>query len=200
MDLLENLLLQSTAQHASLCPRQILGVRIGLAGGKALELELPCQDKNLFVIAETDGCFLSGLQAATGCTAHHRTLRIVDMGKVAATFVDIKSGQAMRIAPQPNVRQRARDYAPGEKDTYTAQLRGYQIMPDNELLKMEPLRLKVSVQDLISQPGLRVMCEHCGEEIINAREVRRNGKVFCRACAGFAYYTDAEKPVGISTK
>ena len=189
MNPLEELLKQSAAQHASLCPRQVLGVRMGLAGGKALGFELPNRDKNLLVIAETDGCFLSGLQAATGCAAQHRTLRIKDFGKVAATFVDINSGQAVRVVPQTGVRQRAWEYAPNEEQIYQAQLWAYQAMPDDELLKMESIQLSVSVDDLISRPGLRVTCERCGEEIINAREVRQNGTVLCQACAGLVYYS-----------
>ena len=86
----------AAARHKHLCPRQVLGARIGLAGGIALDLPLPRQDKRLLVIIETDGCFADGIEVATGCTVGHRTLRVEDYGKIAATFIDVKTEQAVR--------------------------------------------------------------------------------------------------------
>ena len=88
----------SSRDHNHLCPRQILGVRLGLAGAAALVLEPPIKDKRLLVVTETDGCFVDGVTAATGCTVGHRTLRVEDYGKAAATFVDTHTGRAVRVA------------------------------------------------------------------------------------------------------
>lgn len=194
----------SAARHSHLCPRQVLGVRIGLAGARALGLDVPRSDKRLLVILETDGCFADGIEAATGCTVGHRTLRVEDYGKVAATFVDIKTGQAVRIAPALDVRQRAYAYAPDEKRHYFAQLAAYQIMPDVELLSVQEVHLISSVEELVGRPGVRVKCELCGEEIINEREIMRDDMTLCRACAGQTYYqmvpfeTDISSLVSIS--
>ena len=106
------LLEKSMQDHDHLCPRQILGVRIGLAGMKALGFDEPPTKKRLLVITETDGCFVDGLIAATDCTVGHRTLRVEDYGKVAATFVDVKTGRTVRVAPALDVRERAYAYAP----------------------------------------------------------------------------------------
>lgn len=178
----------SVARHSHLCPRQVLGARIGLAGAQTLGLDAPRSDKRLLVILETDGCFADGIEAATGCTIGHRTLRVEDYGKVAATFVDVKTGQAVRIAPAPDVRQRAYTYAPQEKRHYFAQLIAYQVMPDDELLSIQEVFLSTPVEALISRPGVRVKCESCGEEIINQREFLQGSRTLCRACAGIAYY------------
>jgi formylmethanofuran dehydrogenase subunit E len=188
---LQTLLEQSTTRHKHLCPRQVLGVRIGLAGAAALGLEAPRNDKRLLVILETDGCYADGVEVATGATIGHRTLRVVDYGKVATTFVDVKTGVAIRLAPRLDVRQRARSYAPEERRHYFAQLKGYQVMPDEELLTMEEVQLTTPVEDLISRPGVRVNCTICGEEIINEREVWRQAMPLCQACAGPAYYVRA---------
>jgi formylmethanofuran dehydrogenase subunit E len=140
------------------------------------------------VILETDGCFADGVEAATGCTVGHRTLRVEDYGKVAATFVDVKTGQAVRIAPALDVRQRAYAYAPEEKRHYFAQLAAYQVMPDEELLMIQEVYLATPVEALVSRPGVRVNCDSCGEEIINEREVIRGHGILCRACVGEGYY------------
>jgi formylmethanofuran dehydrogenase subunit E len=185
---LQAILETSAARHTHLCPRQVLGARFGLAGRAALGLELPRRDKRLLVILETDGCFTDGIEAATGCTVGHRTLRIEDYGKIAATFVDTETEQALRIAPRPDVRQRACDYAPGEPRRYFAQLQAYQVMSDDALLTIQPVCLNMPIKDILSRAGVRVNCETCGEEIINEREVILNGHVFCRTCALGGYY------------
>ncbi|MCX8061445.1 MAG: FmdE family protein, partial [Anaerolineales bacterium] len=178
----------SAAQHSHLCPRQVLGVRMALAGIHALGMALPPPRRRLLVVCETDGCFCDGLIAVTGCTVGHRNLRIVDYGKVAATFADVETEFAIRIAPQRDARQKAQLYAPDEKKTYFAQLVGYGCMPDDELFTFQVVQLLPSAKALLSRPGVRVHCSVCGEEIINEREVFVREQVLCRACGGQAYY------------
>ncbi len=190
MDDLQTLLAASAARHSHLCPRQVLGVRAGLAGLAALHLPSPVEDKHLLVIAETDGCFIDGLEVSTGVTIGHRTLRIEDYGKIAATFINVPDGNAIRITPRLDIRQRAWDYAPSEGKYYFAQLQAYQIMPDDELFIIREVELALPVENIISKAGIRTECDFCGEEIINQRQVHRDGFTLCRACAGPAYYID----------
>lgn len=186
---LQNLIEKSSRNHAHLCPRQILGVRVGLAGLAALGFDAPPDKKRLLVIAETDGCFVSGVMAATDCAVHHRTLRVVDYGKVAAVFVDAQTGRAARVAPSPYARERAWAFAAAdEQRRYFAQMRAYQVMPADELLTVTPVQLLTPVEAIVSRPGLRVNCDVCGEEIMNEREVRQGERVLCLSCAGERYY------------
>jgi formylmethanofuran dehydrogenase subunit E len=182
------LLEKSMQDHDHLCPRQILGVRIGLAGMKALGFDEPPTKKHLLVISETDGCFVDGVIAATDCTVGHRTLRVEDYGKVAVTFVDTKTGRAVRVAPTPDVRQKAYVYAPNESRHYFAQMQAYQIMPDEEMLTIQEVVLNTPVGEIISRAGVRVNCDVCGEEIMNDREILREGLTMCHSCAGDGYY------------
>lgn len=185
---LQPLLKKSSRGHSHLCPRQILGVRIGLAGTCSLNLEPNRADKRLLLISETDGCFVDGLSAATGCTVGHRTLRVEDYGRAAAVFVDVKTARAVRVAPVLDIRQRACAYAPNEPRHYFAQMQAYQIMPDHELLTIIEVQLATPIEAIVSRPGLRVDCDVCGEEIMNEREVKRGSLTLCRACAGTSYY------------
>jgi formylmethanofuran dehydrogenase subunit E len=189
---LQKLLELSAARHSHLCPRQVLGVRIGLAGGRALDLALPRRDKRLLVILETDGCFADGVEVATGTSVGRRTLKVADYGKIAATFIDVKSETAVRIAPQLDVRDRAWTYAPEEQRRYFAQLVGYQQIPDAELLTIQTVTLTTTVAQIVSRPGVRVDCAVCGEEIINEREIWLHNRPLCQACAGSAYYVCPE--------
>ncbi|MBT3321288.1 MAG: formylmethanofuran dehydrogenase [Anaerolineae bacterium] len=188
MNILEEILAESASRHNSLCPRQVLGSRVALAGAAAVNMEVPRDDKRLLVIVETDGCFISGIETVTGCGVNHRTLRVEDYGKIAATFINIKTGGAVRVAPRLDVRQRARDYAPDEKRRYYAMLKGYQEMPTEELLTVEKVVLIEPVESIISRAGVRVNCDDCGEEIINEREIQQDNLVLCLTCAHGGYY------------
>ncbi len=185
---LQSLLDLSSRHHSHLCPRQILGVRLGLCGMKALGFNAPPPKKRLLVIIESDGCFADGVTAATDCTVGHRTLRVEDYGKTAATFVDTQTGRALRVAPALDIRQKAYAYAPDEPRHYFAQMQAYQIMPDEEMFTITEVTLTTPVEAVISRPGVRVNCNVCGEEIMNEREIHRDGLTLCRACAGPVYY------------
>jgi formylmethanofuran dehydrogenase subunit E len=183
-----DLLKLTAAQHDHLCPRQVLGVRMGMYAAELLQLDLPQSDKRLITFVETDGCFADGVSAATGCSLGHRTMRLMDFGKVAATFVDTKTEQAIRIYPHPASRSNARLCQPDARSRWHAQLEAYQVMPVEQMLCWQPVTLTLSLQRLISRHGVRVNCAMCGEEIINEREVIADGQPLCRACAGDAYY------------
>ena len=185
---LSELLLASSKLHHHLCPKQVLGVRMGLLAGKILNLELPQIDKRLLTIMETDGCASDGIAVVTNCWVGKRTLRIEDYGKVAATCVDTLTGRAVRILPAPTARTLALKYAPQAPSLWEAYLLGYQRMPDEELLAYSFVDLNVPIEKIVSHPESRATCQQCGEEIINERELNIDGRILCRACAGFAYY------------
>jgi formylmethanofuran dehydrogenase subunit E len=188
-------LAESASLHTQLCPRQVLGVRMGIYAGRLLGLELPQADKRLVTIAETDGCFVDGVSVTTGCSVGRRTMRVEDYGKVAATFVDSHTGRSVRIVPKSDARTLAREYAPSEGSNWDTMLLGYQIMPDELLFTWQTVALSTPIKDIVSRADVLVGCQACGEEIINEREVVVDDRVLCRSCAGFSYYTPlAEQP------
>lgn len=189
MSQLSEALERSAALHNHLCPRQVLGARMGLYAGTLLGLSLPQSGKRLYTFVETDGCFADGIAAATGCWLGHRTLRLVDYGKVAATFVDSKTHKAIRIAPAADVRALAAAEVPDAKSRWHAQLEAYQQLPDDLLLCWKPVELSEPIERIISRPGVRVNCAECGEEILNEREIVVDGRTLCASCSGHSYYT-----------
>ncbi len=174
--------------HHHLCPRQVLGVRMGMWAGELLGLNLPQAGKRLYAIVETDGCAVDGIAVATNCWVGHRTLRIEDYGKVAATFLDTATGEAVRIAPSPRSRELALAHALGAASRWEAQLAGYQQMPAQELLVARPVRVCTPVEQIVGCAGKRAVCACCGEEIMNGREVVRGQETLCASCAGPSYY------------
>jgi formylmethanofuran dehydrogenase subunit E len=191
-DQFTHLLEQSATYHAHLCPRQVMGVRLGLYAGQVLGLEVPQADKRLFTFIETDGCFLDGVAVSTGCSVGRRTMKVLDFGKMAATCVNILTGQAIRISPRPDARILCPEYAPQAADRWHAYLYGYQVMPVEKLFILEPVQLTVSLKALLSRKNARAVCEKCGEEIFKEREVQVDGIVLCRSCAGQSYYAPSD--------
>lgn len=188
MPSLQELLQATAARHFHLCPRQVLGVRMGLLAAQTLHLDLPQTDKRLLTIVETDGCFVDGISVATGCWVGRRTLRVEDYGKVAATCVDTHTGQAVRLTPRLAARDLAARYAPEAANGWEAYLLGYQRMPDDELLAVQTVQLSASIQSIVSTPEAKTSCALCGEEIFNEREVVQGKVVLCQSCAGNNYY------------
>jgi formylmethanofuran dehydrogenase subunit E len=185
---LDELLAASAALHQHLCPRQVLGVRMGLLAGQQLQIDLPQTDKRLLTIVETDGCATDGIAVATNCWVGRRTLKVMDFGKVAGTFVDTYTGQAIRIVPQRHVRQLAQAFAPDARTPWEGYLLGYQRMPAMDLLNVQAVQLMQPVQHILGLPGAKAQCHSCSEEIMNEREVYHEGKMLCRTCAGEGYY------------
>ena len=185
---LEACLAKLETLHPQVCPRQVLGVRMGLAAADMLDLRLPRTDKRLIAIVETDGCFADGVSVATGCWLGRRTLRLVDYGKVAVTFVDTIADRTVRVWPDPRVRQIAEDYAPAATSRWRAQLLGYQRMPVEQLLRVERVTLVESITSVVGRPGCRASCCDCGEEINNGRDIATPRGLLCRACATAPYY------------
>jgi formylmethanofuran dehydrogenase subunit E len=183
---------RSSQRHSHLCPRQVLGVRMGLAGAAVLGMPVPRSDKRLLAIVETDGCFVDGVEVSTGCTVGKRTLRVEDYGKVALTVVNIENGESIRLSPAAGVRERAGSYSrqalPGENRSYFQMLVGYQLMPAEELLTIRPVRLVRPVKEILSHPLARARCARCGEEIINERQKIQEGVTLCQSCAMGGYY------------
>ena len=186
---LADLLARSSALHGHLCPRQVLGVRLALLAGETLGLDFPRSDKRALVFVETDGCFADGVSVGSGCWLGRRTLRLVDHGKVAAVVVDTRSGRAVRVRPQTDLRARVRAGRPEGQKRYQAYLDAYQTWPDADLFNVQPVELRLDLAALVSAAGKRAVCDRCGEEIVNEREVKRGSETLCRGCAGDSYFT-----------
>jgi formylmethanofuran dehydrogenase subunit E len=50
------------------------------------------------------------------------------------------------------------------------------------------VKVELPPEEFPGYKGERIVCDSCGEGINFRREVRRDGKVLCRSCAGERYY------------
>jgi formylmethanofuran dehydrogenase subunit E len=186
---LDTLLSEAAATHGHLCPGQVLGVRMSMVGCRALGIDEPRGSKRLLVYVELDRCAADAIGSVTGCRLGKRTLKHVDYGKLAATFVDTTTGRAVRVAALEEAREWAPAYAPhASGDRHAIQTAAYTVMPDEKLLTVQEVKLVVPREDLPGPPVSRVRCAVCGEGVNDRREMRDSGRVLCRGCAGGAYY------------
>ena len=143
--------------------------------------------KRLVTYVEIDRCVTDAVALVANCRLGKRALKFRDWGKVAATFVDLNSGRAVRIAAKESSKQAAREMFPG-MDKEAGQQKAYAQLSDEVLFDKKWVKVDVQPEDLPGFKGLRVVCEECGEGINFKREIVHNGRTLCRACAGDSYY------------
>jgi formylmethanofuran dehydrogenase subunit E len=177
--------------HGHLCAGQILGLRMALCGVRLLELDDPAglDRKRLVTYVEIDRCMTDAIGVVTGCRLGKRALKFRDFGKAAATFCDLERQHAVRIAARETSKQRAQEMYPGIAEKNQQQMRAYRELSDEELFEIRWVRVSPPPEDLPGYKAPRVVCDSCGEGISFRREVAREGRTLCRACAGESYYT-----------
>ena len=189
MESFETLLERSTKIHGHICAGQVIGVRLSMLGLEAIGIDDPkAQRKEFYVLVEIDRCATDAIQSVTGCSLGKRSMKWLDYGIMAATFVNLKTDKAVRITALEEARETSKKYAPEIDDKYKQQLEAYRIMPDEELFKIQQVKVAIPNADMPGRPMQRVQCDKCGDWVQDCREVVRDGKNLCRPCAEGRYY------------
>lgn len=190
MKSLDEYLHDAERAHGHICAGQVLGVRMAMLGLARLGIEEPQgkDRKRLVTFVEIDRCATDAVAVVTGCRLGKRALKFRDWGKVAATFVDTAGGKAIRVAARESSKALARSMHPEITDKNQQQMLAYREMTDDDLFDLQWVKVELPPEELPGYKGARVICAKCGEGINFKRELRRAGKVLCRACAGESYY------------
>lgn len=190
MKTLDQYLEDAAQAHGHLCAGQVLGVRMAMLGLSKLGIDDPRgkDRKRLVTFVEIDRCATDAVAVVTGCRLGKRALKFRDWGKVAATFVDVSSGCAVRVVARESSKALARSMHPEIGDKNQQQMLAYREMPEQDLFDVQWVKVELPPEEFPGYKGERVVCEQCGEGINFRREVRRDGRVLCRACAGDSYY------------
>ncbi len=186
--------LQDAAQaHGHICAGQVLGVRMAMLGISTLGIDDPHgkDRKRLVTFVEIDRCATDAVGVVTGCRLGKRALKFRDWGKMAATFVDLASGKSVRVSARESSKALARQMHPEITNKNQQQMLAYREMSDGDLFDVQWVKVDLGPEDMPGYKGERIVCEKCGEGINFRREVRRDGHILCRACAGESYYQPA---------
>jgi len=189
---LDDYLREAEVAHGHLCAGQVLGVRLAMLGLEKLGIKDPRGNKEdrkrLVTFVEIDRCATDAISLVTGCRLGKRALKFRDWGKMAATFVDVSTGKAIRIAAKESSKALARTMHPEIESKNQQQMLAYREMPEDDLLTKQWVKVKLPAEEFPGYKGERIVCAECGEGINFRREVLRDGRVLCRACAGERYY------------
>ena len=192
---LDDYLRDAEQAHGHLCAGQVLGVRLAMLGLQILGIDDPHgkDRKRLVTFVEIDRCATDAVGVVTGCRLGKRALKFRDWGKMAATFVDLESGKAIRIAAKESSKALARQLHPEIENKNQQQMLAYREMSDADLFATQWVKVDLPPEEFPGYKGDRIVCSECGEGINFRREVRREGKILCRACAGESYYKPADQ-------
>ena len=196
MDAFEELLENSAAAHGHLCPGQAVGVRMAMLGCRLIGLDEPTrhdQIKKLIVYVEMDRCAADAIAHVTGVKLGRRSLKFVDYGIMAATFINLGTDQAFRVISTEEARSLAPAYAPEIAGKYPQQLESYKRMPDSVLFRVQQVDVSISDYDLPGPTRHMVTCSQCAQTVRDHREVIKDGRVLCVPCTGNAYFENSRE-------
>jgi formylmethanofuran dehydrogenase subunit E len=190
---LDDYLAQAERAHGHLCAGQVLGVRMAILGLELLGIhDARGKDrKRLVTFVEIDRCLTDAVAMVTGCRLGKRALKFRDWGKAAATFIDVSTGKAVRLCAKESSKALARELYPELADKEQQQMLAYREMPSADLFTTQWVKVDLPPEEFPGYKGERIVCAECGEGINFHREIRRDGKILCRSCAGESYYRTA---------
>lgn len=176
--------------HGDVCQGIAIGTRMTMVGLEAIGIADPkgADRKDLVVYVEIDRCATDAIMALTGCRPGKRTMKVLDYGKMAATFVNLKTGRAVRVATLAKSR---------DGDGNRSLERDIATMDPAELFSIMAVDVSLRPEDLPGLPVRAGRCDRCGETILDGREIEADGLTVCRPCfEGRAYYArlDAGTP------
>jgi len=177
--------------HGHICAGQVLGVRLAMLGIRELGLDPVAERKRIVTYVEIDRCVTDAVALVANCRLGKRALKFLDWGKVAATFCDLQTGRAIRVAAKESSKQAAKDLFP-DLPREEAQQKAYAQLSDDVLFSTEWVKVEIHPEDLPPASKGRASCDQCGEGINFKREVTVDGRTLCRACAGERYYALAD--------
>ncbi len=192
----EELLEQCGTLHGHVCPGQLLGVRMAILGCKMIGIEDPkgADRKKLIVWIEIDRCMTDAISAVTGVRLGRRSMKFVDYGKVAATFLNTQTSEAVRLVARDDSRGLADKRYPQVVEKKERQLLAYKEASDDELFNIERVSVQLGEFDSPGHAKKRITCANCGEGINDGKEIlARDGKSFCKPCSSRGYYKPIHK-------
>lgn len=196
MKTFDTLLKESVEAHGHLCAGQVVGVRMALLGCRLIGLDEPKrsdQIKKLIVFVEMDRCTADAVSHVTGVQLGRRSLKFMDYGIMAATFVNIECGMAFRVLSTEESRDLAEVYAPEIEGKGQRQIAAYMRMPECILFRVQRVKVSLSEFDLPGPTRKKAKCSRCGQVVRDNRETLLDGRPVCRPCTDQSYFSHAKE-------
>jgi formylmethanofuran dehydrogenase subunit E len=188
----EDLLEESTRIHGHICAGQVIGVRMCLLALSLIDIDAPkgSDRKKLYVVVEIDRCATDAIQSVTGCSLGKRSMKWLDYGVMAATFVNLETTKAVRITALEEARDASKKYCAEIINKYQRQLEAYKIMDEEELFRVQNVKVKIPDENMPGRPLKRVQCARCLDWVQDKRDLLVEGEILCKQCAEGRYYIE----------
>lgn len=169
----EMLLAEAGKFHGDICAGIRIGTRMAMAGLQGIGITDPKggDRKKLMVFVEIDRCATDAIMALTGCRPGKRTMKVLDYGKMAATFINLESGKSVRLATRIN----RKEFGDNPPDFATSSA--------EDLFSISNVEVSLRPEDMPGKPLRRVICARCGDTVMDGREVAIGGGTLCKPCA-----------------
>lgn len=170
--------------HGHICMGQVLGVRLAERG---MDLIGTTDWKKMIVFAENDRCIADALQIMTGTRLGRRSFKLRDYGKMAATFFNTDTDEAYRVWVGGDIDAIAmgQSVTKANKEEY---LRVVLEAPTDQLLKEVRVEVSLREDEMPGKPQRVIICAHCGEKVMDGKDVSTKGGDICESCWKGAYY------------
>ena len=188
----EDLLEESTRIHGHICAGQVIGVRMCLLALSLIDINDPkgSDRKKLYVMVEIDRCATDAIQSVTGCSLGKRSMKWLDYGVMAATFVNLETTKAVRITALEEARNTSKKYCAEIINKYQRQLEAYKIMDEEELFRVQNVKVRLPDENMPGRPLKRVQCARCLDWVQDKRDLLVEGEILCKQCAEGRYYIE----------
>ncbi len=171
--------------HGHMCFGQVLGIHLAEKGMEALGTRDP---KKIIVYVENDRCIADAIQILTGTRLGRRTMKLVNYGKMAATFIHTDTGAAYRVWVNPKSSVMIGDFSKDREERHR-QYGSVLEAPTDDVVSVRRVKMDIPPDEMPGKPRRTVWCAGCGEKVMDGKDVPGPDGPRCLACANGAYYS-----------
>lgn len=176
---------KAIAYHGHLCLGQVLGVHLA---EKGMEIIGTTDPKKMIVFVENDRCIADAIQILTGTRLGRRSMKLVNYGKMAATFVNTETGAAFRVWVSGKINEMIGKISSDRQEKerqYDMVLRSN----SEDVVSVQKVNVDIPIEEMPGKPKRTVTCVQCGEKVMDSKDISSEKGPLCLACAKGAYYS-----------
>lgn len=172
--------------HGDICGGIVMGTKLAIHGMENMGMTPGKKDKRLIVFTEIDRCISDAILSVTRTSLGKKSLKTMGYGKFAATFVNIDTGEAIRVIDlAANKKDSENDE---DEETIDELIERIAITPGEELFEIQKVTVKIGPNDLPGKPLEIAKCTDCGEVVMDGKHHLRGGRAYCTSCFEGSYY------------
>lgn len=174
--------------HGHLCLGQVLGIHLAEKGMDVIGTTNP---KNMIVYVENDRCIADAIQILTGTRLGRRSMKLVDYGKMAATFINTDTGEAYRVWVSGKI-SKIVGKPPADRHEKERQYERVLQSRSEDVVSVQKVTIDIPPEAMPGKPKRTVICAQCGEKVMDSKDISGADGPLCLACAKSPYYTIIE--------